>query len=208
MMFRPDIVYVVDTAYTGVLAARLAKAFTGCQWITDTGDVAHELAKSIGTYSRFQLRLIQWIEQMALRHSDAVVVRGSYHKPLLEEKGVRQVVFIPDGVDMEVAKPVDSIALRSQLGISDSLVIGLTGSMSWSQRYRMCYGWDVVEAMGLLKDAPVKALLVGDGNGRLMLEDRARQIGVLNRIVFVGRVPHQQVWDYFDDGCLCLYTVK
>jgi len=53
--FQPDIIYVMDTAYTGVLASILSQQLTGCKLITDTGDVAYELAKSKATYSKPQL---------------------------------------------------------------------------------------------------------------------------------------------------------
>jgi hypothetical protein len=85
--FRPDVVYVMDTAYTGVLAGCAARRLIGCRMITDTGDAAYELAKSVGTYSRTQLSLIRWVESLAMRRSDTVVVRGSFHKELLEEQG-------------------------------------------------------------------------------------------------------------------------
>src|SRR3712207_9331978 len=44
-------------------------------------------------------------------------------------------------------------------GLGSDLVVGLVGTMLWVQRHGICYGWDVVEALGLLKGAPVRALL-------------------------------------------------
>lgn len=206
LRFRPDVIYVMDTAYTGVLAGNAAKRLLGCKLVTDTGDVAFELAKSSGTYSAKQLALINWIEQMALKNSDCIVVRGSYHKSLLESQGVSNVVFIPDGVDTNVGKPVDATVLRKELSLEDSLVVGLVGTMVWSEKHQMCYGWDVVEALGLLKDVPVKALLVGDGDGRAILERRAQELGVSDRIVFTGQVPYHDLPRYLCAMDVCVST--
>jgi glycosyltransferase involved in cell wall biosynthesis len=206
LRFPPDVVYVMDTAYSGVLAGCIAKKLTGCKLITDTGDVAYELAKSQGIYSGKQLALINWIEQMAIDYSDCLIVRGSYHKTWLESQGIHKVVFIPDGVDINKAKPVDATDLRIELGLENNLVVGLVGKMSWSQRHQMCYGWDVIEALGLLKDVPVKALLVGDGNGRQLLESRAKQLGVASRVVFTGQIPYDDLPRYLSAMDVCIST--
>lgn len=202
--FQPDIIYVMDTVYTGVLAGRIAKTMLGCKLITDTGDVTFELAKSTGMYSETQLALINWIEQMANNNSDYLVVRGSFHKSLLESQGIHNVVFIPDGVDCEVAKPIDATLLRKELGLENNLVVGLVGAMDWSKRYQICYGWDIVEALALLKDIPVKALLIGDGEGRAFLESRAQELGVANRIVFTGQLPYDDLPRYLSAMDVCV----
>lgn len=206
LRFQPDVIYVMDTAYTGVLAGCTAKKLIGCKLVTDTGDVAYELAKSSGTYSAKQLALINWIEQMAIKNSDCLVVRGSYHKSLLESQGVPKVVFIPDGVDTDAAEPIDATTLRKELGLEDSLVVGLVGTMTWSERHQMCYGWDVIEALQLLKDVPVKALLVGDGDGQPILKRRAQQLGIANRVVFTGMVPYDDLPRYLCAMDICVST--
>jgi glycosyltransferase involved in cell wall biosynthesis len=211
LRFRPDIIYVVDTAYTGVLAGCITKKLIGCKLITDTGDVAYELAKSTGNYSKAQLLLINWIEQLALKKSDCLVVRGSYHKTLLESQGVRQVVFIPDGVDTYSAQSVDveSVdveSLRTELKLENNLVVGIIGTMVWSTRHRMCYGWDVIEALALLKDLPVRAILVGDGDGRQVLEARANKLGVSSQVMFTGQLAYQEMLRYLTIMDVCVST--
>lgn len=206
LRFKPDVIYVMDTAYTGILAGYIAKKLTGCKLVTDTGDVAYELAKSRGIYSKPQLELIHWVEQMAIENSDCMVVRGSYHKSLLEDQAIPKVVFVPDGVDLNEAKPVDATALKAELGLENHLVVGLVGTMSWSEKHQMCYGWDIIEALGLLKDLPVKALLVGDGNGRSVLEHRAQQLGVANRVVFTGQIPYDDLPPYLSAMDVCVST--
>jgi len=206
LRFQPHLIYVMDSAYTGVLAGCAAKKLLGCQLIIDTGDVAFELAKSTGVYSTQQLALIQWVEQLAIQHSDQLVVRGSFHQQWLAKQGIQKVEFIPDGVDVQAAQPVDPTPLKQQLGLEHCLVVGMVGTMIWSERYHMCYGWDIVEALAFLKDIPVKALLVGDGDGRGILEQRAAQLGVRDRVIFTGRIPYQNLPDYLLAMDVCVST--
>ena len=204
--FRPDIIYVMDTAYTGVIAGSIAKQLLGCKVVTDTGDVAFELAKSVGTYSQPQLALINGVEQLAIHHSDHLVVRGSYHREWFAHQGIHNVIFVPDGVVTRSVKPPDRTLIKQRFGLTDSMVVGLVGTMSWSEQHQMCYGWDVVEALALLKDIPIKALLVGDGDGRSILEQRAEELGVRDRIVFVGQVPYETLPDYLAAIDICIST--
>jgi glycosyltransferase involved in cell wall biosynthesis len=204
--FRPHVIYVVDVAYTGVLAGYVVKQLTRCKLIIDTGDVAYELAKSTGRYSSKQLFLIRWIEQLAIHSFDYVIVRGSYHKQWLEQQGIHSVAFIPDGVDTSVAKSVDTKIIRQQLGLENSLVVGLVGTMAWSDHHQMCYGWDILEAMKLLADQPIKALLVGDGNGRSILEQRAQEWGIADRVIFTGQIPYTELPDYLSAMDVCIST--
>ena len=209
LSFRPQIIYVMDTAYTGVLAGFIAKQILRCKLIVDSGDVAYELAKSTGNYSKNQLALIKFIEQLALKNSDRFIVRGSFHQELLANQGFHQVDFIPDGVELDQAKLVDVQELqklKQQLGLENFLIVGVVGSMEWSERHQMCYGWDIIEAMALLKDVPIAALLVGDGNGKAILENRAKVLGISDRVKFVGRIPYEQLSVYICAIDVCIST--
>lgn len=206
LSFHPDIIYIMDTAYTGVLAGVIAKKLLKCSLIIDTGDVAFELAQSTGNYSKAQLKMIRWIEQMAIQNSDCLIVRGSYHKTLLESQGIENIVFIPDGVDTLAIDPKDEVSLRTELGLGNNLVVGIVGTMIWSQRHRMCYGWDLIEALALLKDLPIKALLIGEGDGRQILEDRAKELGVSNQVIFTGQLPYAEMLRYLTLMDVCVST--
>ena len=52
---------------------------------------------------------------------------------------------------------------------------------------------DLVEALGLLADLPFKATLVGDGPLRESLETRVRELGLAERVQFLGRRPHSEI---------------
>jgi glycosyltransferase involved in cell wall biosynthesis len=206
LRFHPDIIYVMDTAYTGVLAGQISKLLLGCKLITDTGDVAYELAKSTGNYSKRQLELIDWIEQISVNRSDRFIVRGSYHKNFLESQGIKNVVFVPDGVDTLGISSTNHLSLHSELELEQNFVVGMVGTMIWSERHRMCYGWDVIEALALLIDLPVKALLIGDGDGRQILETRARELEISDRVIFTGQLPYEEMLRHLSIMDVCIST--
>ena len=194
--FQPDIIYVMDIAYTGVIAGWISKKLTKCKLLIDTGDATHALAQSTGRYSKTQLALIDWTEKLALDQADHLVVRGSFHKQFLAEQGIEHVEVVPDGLDLTQIRDVDGTQLKQDLGLNDSFVIGLIGHMVWSEQYEFCYGWDIIEAMAELKDLPVKALLIGDGDGRSKLEKRIKELGLEDRFVLTGLVPYQKLPEY------------
>lgn len=204
--FKPDIIYVMKMAYTGVLAGIFAKKLIGCKLIIDTGDVSYELAKSTGRYSKLQLKLINWIEQTALKSSDHIIVRGSYHKLWLEKQGFVNIEFVPDGIDMAKVNILDATALRQKLGLVNSLVVGLIGAMDWSQQHQICYGWDIIEALELLNNTSIKALLIGDGDGRSILENRAKALKITEKIIFTGYIPYNDLPLYLSVIDVCIST--
>jgi glycosyltransferase involved in cell wall biosynthesis len=69
------------------------------------------------------------------------------------------------------------------------------GSLIFSRRLRICYGWDLIEALAHTAHEVV-ALIVGDGSGLEFLRARADELGVADRCRFVGRVPTDQVGRY------------
>ena len=194
--FRPDIIYVMDIAYTGVIAGWISKRLTHCKLLIDTGDATYALAQSTGRYSQLQLALIDWTERLALSQADHMIVRGSFHKQYLADQGIDQVEVVPDGLDLTKIRDVDGTQLKEKLGLGNSKVIGLIGHMVWSEQYEFCYGWDIIEAMAELKDLPVKALLIGDGDGREKLEQRVTELGLEDRVIFTGLIPYETLPEY------------
>jgi glycosyltransferase involved in cell wall biosynthesis len=193
-VLRPDLVYVLDTAVSGAGAAVLARRLLGTRFVVDTGDLGYELAELTGTPRWPGRKMIGLVESSALRLADAVIVRGTYHKQILEAAGRRDVHLIRDGIHAARSRPRDVSDLRRALGLEGCLCAGMMGSIRWNRRHAMCYGWDLVEAMGLLDPAlPVRAVVVGDGDGLPYLQKRAKELGAAERMRFVGRVPYAQV---------------
>ena len=94
------------------------------------------------------------VEWLSLHLAELVVVRGSFHKPMLEAAGVRHVTVIRDGIHPDRSYPRDVSALRRGWGWDGFLCVGLMGTLKWASRLQMCYGWDLIEAMGKIDAGP------------------------------------------------------
>ena len=203
----PDVCYVVNPSVSGVWPAVGARIARTCPFIVDTGDLAYALARLVGTPGWPARQAIRLTEAVANRGSSAVVVRGTYHKELLERRGLGSVHLVRDGVDPGAYDRPRDEALRARLGIGGGLCLGMIGTLRWSTRLGMSYGWDLVEAFGLIDPAlPVTGLVIGDGDGLAHLRARADELGVADRIRFVGSVPPGAVASYVQQLDIAIST--
>jgi glycosyltransferase involved in cell wall biosynthesis len=86
--------------------------------------------------------------------------------------------------------------LRNKFGIPpDALVIGIVGSLVWNARVRYCYGYELVNALQLVKRQDAVALIVGDGDGKAELTAAADAM-LGSRVVLAGRAARQEVPGY------------
>jgi phosphatidyl-myo-inositol dimannoside synthase len=115
-----------------------------------------------------------------------------------------RVSIIPNGVDIGVfsksAYPTSEIErLRARLGLEGKRVIVSASRLSITQRMS-----DLLRAMpAITREHPdAVALLVGDGEDRPSLESLALELGIVDRVCFLGAMDHDRVAPY-----LCLADV-
>ena len=200
---KPEITYVVDSAFSAVIAGLLYKLVFANRLVIDTGDPAYALARSMGR-SKLTLLLSWLLESVSFRVANHVVVRGTNHKRLLS-KGI-PVEVIHDGVDCALFRPMDVADLRRRWGLENVITVGVMGSITWNRRLQWCYGVELVEAMCLLRDLPIKGVIIGEGSGLAVLKKRARELGIEDRILFLGRIPHEELPPYLNLIDICLST--
>ena len=195
--FKPDVLYVINTAIPGVPVACRRFRRGGIPFVLDTGDAVVEMAIRSGIGAGWRVPILRWLERSGLTQAHTVVVRGTRHRELLLKQGVRRVALIRDGYAEQTSVPPEAVAeLRRRLGLEGRWVVGLLGSLVFSPKLRICYGWDVVEALSMLADLPVTAVVIGDGTGLGWLKSQAHRLGVLNQMVFTGRIPYAEVPRY------------
>lgn len=195
--FRPDVLYVLNTAIPGVPLAVHWSRRRGTPFVLDTGDAIVDMARSSGIGAGWRLPILRWLEGSGLRNAHTVVVRGTRHREHLHRLGLRRVELIRDGyAEQSSVQPGAVTALRSRLGLDGRFVAGVMGSLVFSPRLRICYGWDLVAALPHLADRPVTALVIGDGDGMGWLRAEAARLGVADRVTFAGRIPYAEVPTY------------
>ena len=122
----------------------------------------------------------------ALKKADAVSVVASDFVAPLKERGVKDVLFTPNGVNLEAFNGSREAA-RQKLELGDGKVVLFVGSL--------------IEVKGLtylleaMRDTDAQLVIVGDGNLRDALEKKAR--GARCDVRFVGQVSHEDVSAWF-----------
>src|SRR5207248_4498618 len=107
-----------------------------------------------------------------------------------------KIAVVPNAVDPDAFAPAArDAALAEELGIApDEIVLGYVSTLSRYEGVRF-----LLEALGRLRGRGVRArvLVVGDGEDRAALEERARALGLGAAAVFTGRVPHREIVRYY-----------
>lgn len=104
----------------------------------------------------------------------------------------RPITVVPNGADAQVFMPRDAGDARRRMGVpDDGPVISYVGKLVPRK------GVDtLVEAMGILAARAAGAprlVMAGIGGLREPLEQRAAELGVADRITWLGKVPHDEV---------------
>ena len=108
-----------------------------------------------------------------------------------------KVSVIPNAVDVDgfqLAQPADT-ALQARWGLAGRTVLGFIGS------FYAYEGLDLLVAAmpQLVQQRPdVCLLLVGGGPQEAALKAQVQMLGLADRVVFTGRVPHAEVNRYYD----------
>ncbi len=154
-----------------------------------------------GTQSEggIRYRLTKALETAAVRRANQVVTICQGLREDLIARGIpnAKIGVVPNAVDIEhfsLSSGPDP-ELKSRLGLADCRVIGFLGS------FYAYEGLDLLIAAlpGILAKAPdVRLLLVGGGPQEANLKAQAAALGLTDKVVFVGRVPHAEVSRYYD----------
>lgn len=139
------------------------------------------------------------LETFALKRADHVTTICEGLRKDIISRGIsaERVTVIPNAVDPSEFRfgGVADDELKVKLGLIGAKVLGFAGS------FYAYEGLDLLIAAmpGLVAARPdVKLLLVGGGFQESALRAQAASLGVADRVVFVGRVPHDQVQRYYD----------
>jgi phosphatidylinositol alpha-1,6-mannosyltransferase len=151
------------------------------------------------TEGSLRYRLTRRLETHALRNASHVFTICEGLRSDIVARGVpaQRITVIPNAVDIEKFEPggTPDAVLKAQLGLGGATVVGFIGS------FYAYEGLDLLlEALPtLLQGRPeVRVLLVGGGPQDEALKAQAQRLGVAERVVFTGRVPHAEVQRYYD----------
>lgn len=135
-----------------------------------------------------------WIRDYMRKCYHIVVPTQSMCEVLVRDYGLRNnFTVIPTGVDLSVFKQADGKQMRQQHGWEDDVVLIGVGRLSHEKNWAT-----LLQAAALAMQAQprLRLVLVGDGPERGSLEQLAAELGVSERLSFLGQVPYESVPAY------------
>jgi glycosyltransferase involved in cell wall biosynthesis len=151
-------------------------------------------------------RATRAMETYVFRHADAVTTICEGLRGDIIGRGIpaARVTVIPNAVDIEQFRQggEPDPELRTRLGLDDARVIGFIGSFYAYEGLSL-----LLDALPrILEKAPdARVLLVGGGFQDAALRQQAQKLGIADKVVFTGRVPHAEVTRYYDLVDLLVY---
>jgi PEP-CTERM/exosortase A-associated glycosyltransferase len=197
---RPHIIQAHSPVLNAVPALRVGKRL-GIPVVYEVRAFWEDAAVDLGTTTEGSLRyrLTRRLETHALHRAAHVFTICEGLRSDIVARGIaaQKVTLIPNAVDIDgfAAGGLPDAALKARLGLSGATVIGFIGS------FYAYEGLDLLlEAMpGLLRQRPeLRVLLVGGGPQEASLKALAQRLGVADKVVFAGRVPHTDVQRHYD----------
>lgn len=209
--YRPGILHPHSPVLNAIPAIRAGRRL-GIPVVYEMRASWEDAAVDHGTTVEGSLRyrLSRWLETWALRRADAITtICEGLHDDIIARGGIakEKVTVIPNAVDVAAFAyaPQADADLRRALGLEGSVVLGFAGSF---------YGYEgldlLLEACAHLipRHPNLKVLLVGGGPQDAALRDQAIRLGLADRVVFTGRVPHAEVQRYYGQIDLLCYPRK
>ena len=197
---RPQVLHAHSPVLNAIPTLRVGRKL-GIPVVYEVRAFWEDAAVDHGTTTERSLRyaLTRRLETSALRRASHVFTICEGLRSDIVGRGIpkEKVTVIPNAVDIESFEPggePDS-GLKVELGLNSADVIGFIGS------FYAYEGLDLLLAALplILKQRPeVRLLLVGGGPQDAALKAQAQGLGLADKVIFTGRVPHDQVQRYYD----------
>jgi len=197
---RPDILHAHSPVLNALPALRVGKRL-GIPVVYEVRAFWEDAAVDHGTTEEGSLRyrFTRSLETRALKQANHVFTICEGLRSDIVARGIAadKVTVIPNAVDIDAfdVGGVPDGGLKAKLGLADCTIVGFIGS------FYAYEGLDILLAAlpAILEKMPqVRVLLVGGGPQDAALKAQAQALGLKDKVVFTGRVPHTEVQRYYD----------
>lgn len=197
---RPDIIHAHSPVLNALPAIKVARKL-GIPVVYEIRAFWEDAAVDHGSTHEGSLRYraTRALETHAIRQVDHVFTICEGLRADIVARGIpaEKVTVIPNAVDVEsfqLASPPEA-QLQQKWGLDGKTVIGFIGSF---------YAYEGLDLLldsfpMILEKAPeTRLLLVGGGPQESNLKRQAQALGISDKVIFTGRVPHKEVNRYYD----------
>ena len=204
---KPDVLHAHSPLLNAIPAIRVGKRL-GIPVVYEIRAFWEDAAVDHGTTAEGSLRYraTRAMETWAIKRAGHVftICEGLRRDIIGRGLPENKITVIPNAVDVEgfqLSGEPDA-ALKQQLGLAGKTVLGFVGSFYAYEGLDLLL--DAFPAL-LGRHADLRILLVGGGPQDANLKARAERLGIADKVVFTGRVPHSEVSRYYDLIDLLVY---
>ena len=197
---RPDVLHAHSPVLNALPAIRVGRRYrlpvvyeVRALWEDAAVDHGTTLAGSL------RYRISRWLESHALHRVDHITTICEGLRGEIASRGIPldRITVIPNAVDADAfsSGQTADLELKQRLGLEGATVLGFIGSF---------YDYEGLDL--LIKALPrllqtrsnTRILLVGGGPEEAALKSLTANLGLAERVIFAGRIPHAQVQGYYD----------
>ncbi len=198
-MSSPDILHAHSPSLNAIAALRVGRAL-GIPVVYEIRAFWEDAASDHGTSVEggVRYRLTRALESHVLRRVDAVTTICEGLRTDIRARGIpgKKITVIPNAVDIDNfgTQAVPDPQLAHTLGLAGHPVAGFIGSFYDYEGLTL-----LLQALPQMQERlpQLRLLLVGGGPQEQQLKALAARLGINDSVVFAGRVPHQNIANYY-----------
>ncbi|MBN9132062.1 MAG: glycosyltransferase, exosortase A system-associated [Nitrosospira multiformis] len=197
---EPDILHAHSPVLNALPALRVGRKW-GIPVVYEVRAFWEDAAVDHGTHREWgaRYRLTRELESYALRNVDAVTTICEGLRGDILKRGIpsEKVTVIPNAVNIENFRMSErgDLQLANALGVEGKVLLGFIGSF---------YAYEGLTVLlsalprMLAANPDIRILLVGGGPQEDELKSLTARMGLQGKVIFTGRVPHDQVRHYYN----------
>ncbi|MCI0663442.1 MAG: glycosyltransferase family 4 protein [Acidobacteria bacterium] len=207
MANKPDVILCVNPPITVGFSGWLLSLARRARLVFNVQDIWPDCLVIIDQLrSPLLTRIFKYLEKFIYRVSSRVTVLSQGMKENLTRKGVpdEKVVVIPNWANVETIRPVErENSFRVAHGLNGEFVVMFAGNLGFIAMLER-----VLEAAKLLENEPhIQFLIVGEGNAKAGLVNRASELGLKN-VRFLPTQPKEVLPEMLGAADLSLVTLN
>ncbi len=195
----PQIIHAYSPCLTALAALPVARE-RGLPLVYEMRSSWEDAAVTRGTAAPggIRYRLSRALETSVLRRAAAIttICEGLRDDIVLRGVSPQQVTVVPNAVERHMFEPPGEqvFTLRQEFGAPDRKLVGYIGSFHPYEGLDLLI--DAVERLGERR-RQFRFLLAGGGSAEPGIRERIARLGLSDDIRLLGRVPHQEIRDYY-----------
>lgn len=194
---RPDIIHAHSSYLNGIRGTQAARKM-GIPSLFEARGLWADTAVGSGEISEdsWKFKFVTHMEFKAMKIADGVVtIAHCLEKHLVEKKiDEKKIWVVPNGVDISIFRPrAKNMQLLDKVCDCGKKVFGFIGSVGKIEGL----DWAIKAFSKLDRKEKAVFLIIGDGKDLPRIKEYIRKYDLEKYIFTLGRVPHEEVMDYY-----------